>query len=170
MENTIDKKTLRNIIDYVCEYFEIRPDDIDQIRYETVDNLSELSDMKSTYYMYDSCCASSLNITKYFIVRDNGIIIDVEYAYETNEYGSNYDPDNSIERDIYVGDYINDNTAYIVEYERNYQDYNEYIDERILTIYIPKNKINKEKIKNDIIKKIKDTDDLSKLLEIWNRL
>lgn len=128
--------------------------------------LQELANRQSYKDIYDG---SDWSVDKviYFVVYRDGSIKEVPVGDYSRDSAYEGDYPVSWKKDIYVGDFLNENTIAVVKYSKCIITWRNYEREE-LTVYIPE--VNKEELKEILLSAIKKIDKTEKLLELIARL
>lgn len=132
------------------------------------EEFKNLASAQSWYEGWDSCCASSTHLVKYFVVYDNGTSTQVPYGYYYQGYAANHTPDVEEKADVYVGDFLNENAIAVVRYDYDYSEYEDYGNGEEITVYLPEYAPRGE-LEYEIVERIKEVP-VEKLYEILARL
>lgn len=143
-----------------------------RVSYETA-SPTEVAGCFSSLYEWDGCAGHKLSSTRYWIVDKDGTFEEVPYRYEDYEYASNHDPDYHEENDIYVADFITENTIAVIRRERTYIDVEgrDYEDTVETTVFLlqPISEKEEREIRDKLIQKIK-TLPITSLLSLLERV
>ena len=134
---------------------------------------TEVAGWYSSYRSWDGCAGSTLESRRIWVVHKDGSWQEVPYGFYSQEYASNHDPNYYEEDDVYVADYLTEDTIAIIVRDRTYVDVEgrDYENETKTTVYflqpIPQEE---ERALKEALKKKIDELPITELLSLLERV